>query len=160
MASQPLNPSQGRVEDAIASALSGGQHLALAELLDVLPRGWSRADLVGALTDGLLDGWIVSTSNDARVRYALMRWPPPIHADPLVAKFKAVRMQERLAVIEVELSTALGEAREFELTEDLLQTLVQARRCVRLGLARIDEYHRETSSPAATGNTAMTGDTQ
>lgn len=134
----PANPSQGRIEDAIASVLDEARPTHLADLLAAMPVGWSRAAIVSALTDGLLDGWVGSASGDSRVRYVLVAQPPVARADPLVKKFKTTHLQERLSAIETDLSDVLGVAREFGMNAKLATALINARSSVRRALRHIE----------------------
>lgn len=132
----PANPAQGRIEDALASVLSGGP-LLLEDILAALPAGWSRADAIGALGEAVIDRWIVGQGPRDNVRYCLLGAPPPPRADPLADRFQITRARARVEQIDSELAALICDV-ELHLPAISRKALISARSYARIAIQHID----------------------
>lgn len=133
----PQNRAQGRIEDALAAILDPHEQRTLNELLERLPQGWSRAEAVSALADGVLDTWIGANGAAFQTRYWLRSPPPPLRADPLAERFNAMRLRARLEGIDRDLSELLQES-AIKKTGDIGRALANARTNTQLALKHIN----------------------
>lgn len=125
----PPNRAAGRIEDALAAVLAGSGGHTLDEVLAAVPNGWSRTDVLSGLADGVIGGWIAARVGEERQRYQLLAAPPAVRHDPLVDEFKKYRLRERCEAMEADLTAALREVREYDAPPELVQSLVELRRC-------------------------------
>ncbi len=125
----PQNRAQGRIEDAVAAVLDRTITHSLNEVLAVMPVGWSRAEVIGALADGVIEGWVGTGQARGRQFYTLRKPPPTVRVDPLAEKFKAIKLRERCQALDTDLTDALRDAREFDAPTELVHALVELRRC-------------------------------
>lgn len=132
----PENRSQGTIEEALRAVLSPDAPLPLAEVLRLLPIGWSRTQAISGLKEGALDGW-VNYSPDG---WELVGEPPePRTADPLSVAAIPDHMHLRLQDIAGDLREQLRDAITTGRSAHLVRALASAGAEIATALTLIDD---------------------
>lgn len=106
----PNNPASGRCIDALSNLLrSHPGHLTRDEIIEGMPKGFAPHDVVGAMTDAIAAGWMVTRREGDHLFYVLSDdvEPEPHAPDPLALAFVPKSTRQRVDELQAELSALL-----------------------------------------------------
>lgn len=132
----PQNPAQGSIEQALAGVMVMRKLYTLANILAAVPDGWSRAQAVSALTEGVLEGWIGSMQAHGRGYFQRIADPPPPPHDELAERFRAARVRARMQTIAEGIEQLLQD--ELPFSCDVRYALMNAHSNIAFSLKHVD----------------------
>lgn len=134
----PDNPSQGTIAQALRAVLSADSALPLDEIFLALPVGWSRAEAIAGLTEGVHAEWIRYT----RDGWQLIGDPPETRAeDPLAVARIPNHTLHRLQEIDGGVREQLGDAVALGRSPAFVRALAIASAEIHTALQLLDAGH-------------------
>lgn len=106
----PENPASGRCIDALAAVMrSQMEPMTRADIIEAMPKGYAPHDVVSAMSDAVVAGWLVSTHVGGATAYRLSEdIEPGAHAaDPLAVAYAAITPRQRVDQVQVDLRALL-----------------------------------------------------